>query len=292
MFLVNGYVVTPTVFPDGTSQIWHLSDDILKSTQRKVILNGGFYNTYQTIEASKVNIDWLFESEAEVFQLFQLIDLIQSIEKSEIHLSVPYFPYARQDKNVSNNSCFALKTLCDGLNNKISSLKTFDVHNFKALSSLIDTSRVTLKDEVPLGTINHIIEQEKIDIVIYPDKGAMDRYKTLLKIRNEQFAKQVESLHFSKVRDQSTGNILGIEPVDEVSTKGKNILVVDDICDGGRTFIEVAKKLNDFKSLHLYVSHGIFSKGVDIVLDSGYNSIYCWNNLRTKQFCFLSRISK
>ena len=43
------------------------------------------------------------------------------------------------------------------------------------------------------------------------------------------------------------------------------------------TFIEVAKKLKDLKkkSLSLYVTHGIFSKGKDILYKEGFNNISC-----------------
>ena len=47
--------------------------------------------------------------------------------------------------------------------------------------------------------------------------------------------------------------------------KGKVCLVVDDICDGGRTFVELGDRLNEAKSHsnYLFVSHGIFSAGFD-----------------------------
>ena len=46
---------------------------------------------------------------------------------------------------------------------------------------------------------------------------------------------------------------------------GRNCLIVDDICDGGGTFIPLAKKLKNAgaKTVTLYVTHGIFSKGLD-----------------------------
>lgn len=60
----------------------------------------------------------------------------------------------------------------------------------------------------------------------------------------------------------------------------KPILVMDDICDGGATFISLAKEIkahelyND-QELWLYVTHGIFSKGKQTLLDAGYSKIIC-----------------
>jgi ribose-phosphate pyrophosphokinase len=56
-----------------------------------------------------------------------------------------------------------------------------------------------------------------------------------------------------------------------------NFLIVDDICDGGRTFIELAKVLRPLTngSIFLYVTHGIFSQGLDVfkgVIDHIYTA--------------------
>ena len=54
--------------------------------------------------------------------------------------------------------------------------------------------------------------------------------------------------------------------------------IVDDICDGGRTFIEIAKYLKEADSIdssriHLMVTHGFFTKGLG-VFDGLIDHIY------------------
>jgi len=68
------------------------------------------------------------------------------------------------------------------------------------------------------------------------------------------------------VRDTKTGEIKSVVLRDEVPAGA--LLVVDDLCDGGRTFIELAKALPNRPSTatYLYVSHGIFSRGPDVLL--------------------------
>lgn len=58
--------------------------------------------------------------------------------------------------------------------------------------------------------------------------------------------------------------------------KKQTICIVDDICDGGRTFIEAAKLLQRLepKEIHLYVSHGIFSKGLKVLTEAGISKIF------------------
>ena len=58
------------------------------------------------------------------------------------------------------------------------------------------------------------------------------------------------------------------------------MIVVDDIIDGGKTFIELAKELKkvyNINRLVLAASHGIFSKGLDVLED--YDKIYVQNNM-------------
>ena len=51
--------------------------------------------------------------------------------------------------------------------------------------------------------------------------------------------------------------------MNEINPADVKILIVDDICDGGMTFIKVAEVLKNFgtKQIDLAVSHGLFSKG-------------------------------
>jgi ribose-phosphate pyrophosphokinase len=57
---------------------------------------------------------------------------------------------------------------------------------------------------------------------------------------------------------------------------------VDDLCDGGATFIGAAKCLRDAgaKFVGLVVPHGIFSRGVSHVLDNGIDHIHTSNSFK------------
>jgi ribose-phosphate pyrophosphokinase len=55
------------------------------------------------------------------------------------------------------------------------------------------------------------------------------------------------------------------------------VVVVDDICDGGGTFLGVAAAMRarygGALQLHLFTSHGIYSKGAHVLLESAYQTI-------------------
>jgi ribose-phosphate pyrophosphokinase len=61
----------------------------------------------------------------------------------------------------------------------------------------------------------------------------------------------------------------------------KDCLIVDDLCDGGYTFITLADKLrkNGARRVYLYVSHGLFSKGFP-PLFAKIDHIYCTNSVK------------
>ena len=67
----------------------------------------------------------------------------------------------------------------------------------------------------------------------------------------------------TKVRDIRTGKILHTEiPVLDQHEKIKYV-IIDDICDGGRTFLELAKAIHGSRptaEVYLVVTHGIFSQ--------------------------------
>ena len=99
------------------------------------------------------------------------------------------------------------------------------------------------------GYINVATARAEADVLFYPDEGAMKRY-------SEQ-----SSMPYAfgrKARDWETGKIIGYDVVNSDLVKGKNILIVDDICSRGGTFYHAAKMLKEecgAKSVSLYVTH-------------------------------------
>ena len=236
MIKLNNKQIFPTIFPDKTSQIWKIENiDILK----------------------EFNIYWEFENESEIIHLSQLANLGNAYGY-EMKLFIKYLPYARQDKFISNNVTFALKTFADILNQlHFKEVTIFDPHSTMA-TSLIRNSKAIY----PIGDIRKIVNKENIDCICYPDKGAYSKYLDIYKHIDPIFEKPIIG---SKVRDQKTGWITKYEL--SGNYKNKNVLIIDDICDGGMTFNILSKSMTEDKencpkSINLFVTHGLFSKGL------------------------------
>jgi len=79
-------------------------------------------------ELKTPSIIWEYQDESEVFHLFQLLHLLQT-NRIESVLTIKYLPYARQDKNVSNDSTFALNTFLLLIRNFSYYIKKIIVHD-------------------------------------------------------------------------------------------------------------------------------------------------------------------
>lgn len=251
MITLNNFQIQPTIFPDKTSQVWKLPPQILCDPS----------NTY--------TIEWTFEKEDELIHIAQLCTLIRKeVKSSFINLVCPYLPYARQHKEISNNATFALQTFCDIIDLYIDRLVVFDVHNydFFFIEDRIPKWNFTLSNIKPKKEIQDCISRESINFIVFPDKGAAKRYLDL--IGNIPF------VSISKIREPLTGEITGLTMPDIPSAQ--NILVIDDLSDGARSHIEACKLINTFgpNKVVLYVSHGLFTKGTQIVYEAGYSAIY------------------
>ena len=230
-------------------------------------------------------ITWNFEYEGEFIHVAQLVNLLRKYEdqirdRRKIRLYIPYMPYARQDKPICNDSTFAGVVFSELLDNlDVDEISSVDVHNpkiFECLGNFVNS---------PVDyIINDIIKNEKIDIVVFPDKSARIRYEEGVR---QQFP-HIDILHGEKVRNQATGNIEKLEIVGSMFwTLGKSsgkyfrYLVADDICDGGASPIRTAQGLNLQPNDYLigYFSHCLCTKGTDIIRDAGYSKLYDYRGL-------------
>lgn len=252
MIKLNGEKVPVTIFPDGTHQVWKLTDSQMNYAST----------------SPEVEVFWDFENQSEVFDVMQLADLLMSIEDNwhkRLILNCPYLPYARQDKLITNKSCFALNTFIAAMS-PFDVIRTVDAHNLE----FFRYSSRAVENTFPIEVINSIISNENVDLIVFPDNGAASRY--------EEFVPEgIKFISAEKSRDQLTGAILGITIDSEAVSEASNVLVWDDICDGGATFIGLASHFKPTKKLMLYVSHGIFSKGTDCLFSAGYNKLFTRN---------------
>jgi len=186
--------------------------------------------------------------------LLLAVDALRRSGVKEINLVIPYFPAARQDRVMVTGEALSVKVYADLINNlQLKQVTIFDAHSEVAIA-LLDNCNALNNHKF----IQKVVAQIGAVKLISPDGGALKKiYKVAAALDG------MEVVEGSKSRDVKTGKLSGFKVyVDDL--EGADCLVVDDICDGGGTFLGLAaelKKKNAGK-LYLAVSHGIFNKGL------------------------------
>lgn len=193
-------------------------------------------------------------------------------------LLMPYLPYSRQDRPTSKEEPFSLKVVGNFLNGLgYRNLITLDVHSdvaYGCVDRLINIGPEqiwTSFAEYNLGTTYPTNREGFIDTtkctLIVPDQGAG---KKLAKLAH-RFKNTAIGI---KERNTENGHLTLKNIFGDV--EGNDCFIVDDICDGGMTFILLTKALLERKarSVNLVVTHGVFTKGVDILFNAGIHQIY------------------
>ena len=248
MIYLNGTPLNVTMFPDNTSQVWKLHEQTLK-------------------ESNYAHVTWEFQHEGEFMHLAQLRSLLR-INGIKTDLKLKYLPYGRQDKRIANDATFALWTFATLLNFLgFNEVVCMDPHSLIAADLIMNFKAV-----YPLDQVMKIAYDLNIDLFAYPDAGAVDKYTGGEDVQKEIY--DYPCIYGEKVRDQATGNITSYKLIG--SPADKKVLIVDDICDGGMTFKLLTKDLlaAGATEVHLFVTHGIFSKGLGTLFESGIKRIF------------------
>lgn len=213
-----------------------------------------------------------------IISLLLVVDAIRRINpETKINLIIPYFPYARQDRVCNPGESLSVKVMADLINLlHCQQVTIYDPHSDVTPALINNCTVITLADVIKNSLLNRFIHDNKLTL-LSPDAGAEKKVSLVAKTLSTSLF-SVPFICASKVRDTLTGKIITTKIHDCVQSL--NILIVDDICDGGSTFIELAKLLRNqgANDLYLYVTHGIFSKGF-AELQQFFKHVYCYQQL-------------
>ena len=225
-----------------------------------------------------LTISWFFENNEE---LFALISITKHIKKFgfKVKLFMPYCVNARQDRVKSDEDIFTLKYFADVINwLEFDSVTILDPHSYVSEALINNLKIINAKRLIDEVITCHIGLHRNVS-VFYPDAGACKRY-TDLKLN-------IPFTYGEKSRDWETGEIKGLNVCgDSNLIKGRDILIVDDICSRGGTFYHSAKKLKELgaNKIYLYVSHceNTILDG-DLLTSGLIEKVFTTNSIFTKE---------
>jgi len=197
------------------------------------------------------------------------------------HLFVPYFPAARQDRIMINGEALSSKVYANLINDlAYNTVTILDPHSeviVNMLDNVIVLDNIPYLDEALDNWRFNLKSRSETFSIVLPDKGAAKKLKTFVKLANFPTRVYIGE----KKRDLVTGKLSGFD-VDCKDFKGEDLFIADDICDGGGTFMGLAKVLKERNAgnLYLFVTHGIFSKGFT-ELNKYFRKIYTTDSFRS-----------
>ena len=209
-----------------------------------------------------IKIKALIKSSADLMTLLLLKDALDRLPRKTKEcvqeLYLPYIPYARQDRVMNPGESLGVAVLAKVINSMHFDAVTVEDPHSDVAPALFD-NLIRIEQHTLVGKyLNHYIRKNNI-LICSPDAGAM---KKVGKLADKLGIK--ETITGMKHRDTVTGEITGTNFVGP-DVWGRNVLIVDDILDGGWTFIKLGEALRaaGAKRVDLWVTHGIFSKGVE-----------------------------
>jgi len=220
---------------------------------------------------------------ADIGLLLLAVDALRRMGVQEIKAILPYVPAARQDRVMVKGEALSIKVYAKLINQlNLQQIHIYDPHS-EVTPALLD--RVVVHDN--RAFIRSILPKLPADILlIAPDGGALKKiYKLSAALGG------IGVVECSKVRDVKTGKLSGFKVFAD-DLEGKSVLIVDDICDGGGTFLGLAEALKEKKVAQCYlaVSHGIFSRGLSS-LSTVFDHLFTTDSFNDVQGPNLTQIS-
>ncbi|WP_298751979.1 hypothetical protein [uncultured Arcobacter sp.] len=211
-----------------------------------------------------------------VTKLLQVCEYVK-LKGFKISLYFHYLPFARYDRSMSEVDINALKWFGKLISNMVNPEMVYliDPHSDVAEAVFDCPVNIIKKKEIwdssffgynPFSPTSNI---ENDRYIVSPDLGAV---KETYELAKEFQYKNIAIA--TKVRELSTGKIIASD-IDVKDFEGKDVDVFDDICDGGRTFIELAKKMNNTGKKRLFITHGFFTNAEQFEeLNKLYDEVY------------------
>lgn len=189
-----------------------------------------------------------------LMELLQLVEALNYYGIRNIQLILPYCAYSRQDRRCNDGESFSLKTFANLINScNFQRVVTYDNHSEVATALLNNCYNIPVS-----ALIDNLLPY---NFLISPDAGANKKVFDCSK------QLKIPMLRADKQRDTVTGNILEtIIYATKEQLDNATVLIIDDICANGRTFLELAKAIKTISPscvIDLYVTHGFFSAGLD-----------------------------
>lgn len=227
----------------------------------------------QSLWGEPVTVRIAIRSSLDLMNLMMVNNALDAVHCIKAVLQISYLLGARSDRHMVKGDSFDLRVIADMINScHFQFVDIVDPHSDVALALIHNSIAVPN---------SFLVEKYQMEdaILIVPDAGATKKSPKYFEW-NSNLKDEVVCIKHRNVADGK----LTLKVIEPDKCKDRNCVVIDDLCDGGATFVEIAKQIEP-AHLTLIVTHGIFSKGL-IELGTYYDSIIIgetYNSFRSKE---------
>ena len=184
-----------------------------------------------------------------IIELFLLQDAIREFDISSLTTVVPYFGYARQDKQFMPGEPISARAIARLVQLQTDEFMTVDVH---AVSIIDWFDNVSAKNVCAYPEIGKFLRAKGVQVILSPDEGRWENAKRVADVAgcDADFL----------VKERLDGDMVSITPK-SLDVKGKHVAIVDDIISTGGTIIKAAEqlKIQGAKKIVAACTHGVFA---------------------------------
>ena len=181
-------------------------------------------------------------------ELFLLQNAVEEAGAKKITVIIPYYGYARQDTLFQAGEAISAKAIAGLISLNADEVITVDPHK----EHILDFFSTSAKSCTAVPEIANYLKQKNLDLILAPDKGALNRAKQASNIVGCDFD------YMEKTRID--GTTVEIKPKN-LDVQNKNVVIIDDIISTGGTMAKSIKELKIQGAKKVYVSctHGLFA---------------------------------
>jgi len=208
------------------------------------------FASYSTMtRQSRHTIELYFENNEDLINLLMVKRYLDENTNIQSVLIIKYMPYSRMDRPI-NNFVFTLKYICEFIN-QLNFYKIYihEPHSYVCVALLKNCEYGLTTVSVTEKAMSMMNFDKNKDFILFPDAGSQKKYSELFL--------GYKTIVGYKRRNLQTGNIDSFEVICDDNLNKGNVLIVDDLCSKGGTFLATAKTLqnNNVGDIYLAVTH-------------------------------------
>lgn len=212
-----------------------------------------------------------------LMELLIAIDAAKRAFAKKIHVVIPYFGYARQDRKARPRQPITARLVAELIQAAgATSIMTVEVHSRQTMGFF----NIPADDLTVIGKIAGYFKKNKLNnnmVVVSPDHGGVKRARYLAEILGTPIA----IIDKRRVVDNEAEamNLIG-------EVRGKDVVIIDDMVDTGGTLVSGVEMLKSHGALEVYaaVAHPVLSgKAIERLENSSITKFICTDTIELSE---------